>query len=92
MGVLEDLIKDNNLNLEVASVKPLFMLAASMYMTLVSVSKGMSGMWGLLRAREKRTLHDRQRMLLRRLLLLERSLGGALQPDCTSSLVAGHFL
>lgn len=81
MGVLEDLIKDNNLNLEVASIMPLFMLAATMYMSLVSARNGLAGMWGMLRAREKRTLHDRQRMLLRRLLLLERSLGGA----CTLS-------
>lgn len=55
-GVQEDLIRDNNLNLELASIAPAVLLVSSLYLSMDAAWKGMLSAMARLRAMERKTM------------------------------------
>ena len=69
-------MKENNLNLELASIAPTILVSGLILYLLSSVRSAVATITAAVRARERRTSADRLRMIRRRLLLVERSLQG----------------
>ena len=69
-------MKENNLNLELASIAPTILVSGLFLYLLSSVRSAVATITAAVRARERRTSADRLRMIRRRLLLVERSLQG----------------
>ena len=72
----DQVMKENNLNLELASIAPTILVSGLILYLLSSVRSAVATITAAVRARERRTSADRLRMIRRRLLLVERSLQG----------------